>query len=412
MRVRASFERLRVRAEARLATAATLACLAVVASALLWPTGAWASPASSTGSRHTTVKLSVLGQVPVTNLSPDSVEEPSSVSPLVLLTTSGLVGIDLTTGKEVWDTPVPFPVGQKEATVAKGLVFTWPTHASTSPLEALNLTTGKEVWTRPDFVTPNTSPGVVLAGRTLVTISSRGLEGLEDGNGTPRWTVGEIHGEAPGFPIATDGKRVIVTTQQLSTGAAGTDWALAAVDPAMHRATWHTTSESGDAAALAVGNQVVAVVTQGFGANGQELPDKLYVFDAQNGRRLWSLGLPGDWNFTDPPLVEGGNVIVSTEQGLTPHSGINAVTAYRLHSGRIAWRTSLQSATYVTGEGSTVFVELPSGSLVAVDAATGRKLGSVNLPFAAVGPLYAAGNRLAIVGLDDNLYGVSVDRHT
>jgi PQQ-like domain len=407
---RGAFERLQGHTATRLSMAAALVCMAVVASAPLWPTTASASPVSSTGSRRSAVKLSVLGEVAVANVSPDSVEEPSSVSPLVLLTSSGLVGIDLANGKEVWDTPVPFPVGQKEATVAGGLVFTWPTHASPSPLEALNLTTGKEVWTSPGFLTPEISPGVVATGRTLVTIGTRGVEGLDDANGKPRWTVGQIHGGAPGFPIAADGDRVIVTTQQLATGtASGTDWALAAVDPATHRATWHTASENGDAAALTVGNHVVAVVTQGFGANGQELPDKLYAFDAQSGRRLWSLGLPGDWNFTDPPLVEGGNVIVSTEAGLTPHSGINAVTAYRLQSGRIAWRMSLQSATYVAGEGSTVFLEQPSGSMIAADAATGQQLGSVNLPFGAVGPFYAAGNRLAIVGLDNDVYGVSVE---
>lgn len=354
------------------------------------------------------MKLSLLGQVPVGNVSPDSVGEPSNVSPLVLLTSNGVIGIDLATAKEVWDTPVAFPsAGQKQATVARGLVVTWPASTSTeSPLEALDLATGHVKWTKPNFAEPSSSPGVVAAGRTLVTLSGRGLEGLDEANGGRRWTVGTIHGQAPSFPIATDGSRVFVTT--LPSTATG--WGLAALDPATRQVAWQTTSHGGSAAALAVGSQVAAVVTQGVGANGQLLPNKLYVFDSGTGRKLWSLVLPGGWDFTDPPLIEGGNVIVSTESGLTPHSGLTAITAYRIHTGRVAWQARLQSASYVTGEGTTVFAELPNGTLVAADAATSRVLGIVDLPFAAVGPLYASGNRVAIVGFDSNVYVFRADR--
>jgi outer membrane protein assembly factor BamB len=391
--------------------AATVASLVTVLSGLIWPTTAWAGVASGRSARASTptVNLSLLGEVPVGNVSPDSVGEPSNVSPLVLLTSSGVIGIDLVSGKEVWDTPVPFPSGsQTQATVARGLVVTWPASTSAdSPLEAIDLATGQVMWTKPNFAEPSSSPGVVAARRTLVTLGSQGLVGLDEANGRRRWTVGAIHGQAPSFPIATDGARIFVTTLPRT----GTGWGLAALDPTTHRVAWQTTVPgSGSAAALAVGSQVAAVVTQGIGADGQPLANKLYLFDSGTGRRLWSLVLPGRWNLTDPPLLEGGNVIVSTESGPTPERGQNAITAYRLHGGRVAWRARLQSASYVTGEGTTVFAELPDDTLVAADAATSRVLGIVDLPFEAGGPIYASGNRVASVGFDGNVYVFDADR--
>lgn len=395
-----------------------LGVLAAVVSVLLWPTATWASGTSrsSQGSVPQAVRLSSVGQVPVAGVSPDEVWEASSVSPLVLLSSRGLVGIDLATGKQAWATRVPFPAGgEKDAVVTGGQVFTWPAVTSTAgPLEALNAATGAVEWTKPGFMVPRGSQGAVTVGRMLVTIASQPrsvglgrLEGLDKATGTRRWTLDQIHGQAPDFPITSDGARVFDATRS----PAGTGWRLASLNPATGRVGWQTATYRGSAEALTAGGGTVAVVTGGLSATAQLLANQLYVFDARSGRKLWSTTLPGSWDFTAPPRIEGGNVIVETEQGLTPRSGITAISAYRLRTGRDNWGVPLESASYVTGAGSLLFAELnDSGTLVAADAASGNKLGSATLPFAAAGPIYASGNRLAIVGFDQNVYVFSVER--
>jgi PQQ-like domain len=325
-------------------------------------------------------------QIPVPGLSPDPVLGEPGGSLMVVPTDTGVAEVNLLTQKVVWTTQLPgfASGGEKVVTVAGGLVLTAPPPISTATttLEALDPTTGQTRWSLPGFLPPEGPPNAVAIDNTVATVGIEGIEGLDPSTGDVRWSSeSNDPTQAPDFPIATDGRRLFVGTL---TGSS-----VAAYDAGHQQRLWHSRNHGGMLAALAVGDHVVVAVVD---APKPSAPSTVYAYDTATGRQLWSARLPAPWDFVNQPAVVGNTVIVTANGGTT-----GWILAYKLASGRVAWKTR-GFATVAVAPGR-VYASTTTG-LIVYGSATGKVLSKTSEPFDASGPLYVVGDRLAVIGND------------
>lgn len=325
------------------------------------------------------------GQIPVSGLSPDPVLGEPGGTLMVVPTDTGVAEVDLLTQKVVWTTSLPGfgSGGEKVVTVAGGLVLTAPPPISTpaSTLVALDPTTGLTTWSLTGFLPPEGPPDAVAINNVLVTLDTQGIEGLDPSTGQVHWTVDSTDPiQAPDFPIATDGRRLFVGTLRGSS--------MAAYDAGRRQRLWDTPNHGGMVAALAVGSHVVVAVVD---ATKSSAPSTVYAYDTATGRQLWSARLPAPWDFVNQPAVVGNTVIVTANGGPS-----DWILAYKLASGRVAWKAHDGDATVAVAPGR-VYASTTTG-LIVYGSATGKVISKTREPLSASGPLRVVGNRLAVIG--------------
>jgi outer membrane protein assembly factor BamB len=161
------------------------------------------------------------------------------------------------------------------------------------------------------------------------------------------------------YPVVVDG-RVFVATSTPG-GAYGADlWALDASDGAV---LWGPIAVGGTyylEGLAADGTNVYTVSFNGF----------MEAIDQATGAQVWSALLPGQWSFTSPPTVHGGEVYVG---GAGSGGTLYAVNAA---SGNVDWTASVMNGDHsspaVTDDG--VYVSYACEVSYKFDPATGANL--------------------------------------
>jgi outer membrane protein assembly factor BamB len=253
-------------------------------------------------------------------------------------------------------------------------------------LYALDGATGAVAWSAPGGAYPTVANGAiyVLVGQTL--------DCLDAGTGTLRW---QRQAEA-GYLTITDDTVYVEHATVTSTGAATSSslTAFNSSDGAM-RWTFARTHEG-------FGHPVVGAGVVYFVATSQP-PNppsgQLYALKATDGSQLWSANAPAIANgfeLAGGVLYAGGST--------------TGISAYRASDGAPLWKNADPLLSRFTPAGNAVYVNAFHGTVVALDATTGKQLwaatvggpGYAPIAIVANGVLYAVAGRGsgALVAID------------
>ncbi|MFA5901221.1 MAG: PQQ-binding-like beta-propeller repeat protein [Hyphomicrobium sp.] len=125
---------------------------------------------------------------------------------------------------------------------------------------------------------------------------------------------------------------------------------------------------------------------------------RMIATQAESGERLWSINLPG----TQTPWVAGGSVFVADTQG--------QLVALSRQDGKTQWTVKLPGNGAWAGPtlaGGTLWLTSSAGSLVGVEATTGRVVGQKELGGAFyIAPIVAQG-RMYVINDDAKLMAIN-----
>jgi outer membrane protein assembly factor BamB len=259
---------------------------------------------------------------------------------------------------------------------------------------ALDAATGQERWRAP---LGGGATGAAVVGTTVLT-GGDALVARDTATGDERWRLG------PAMAVTAP---VACGELAYAGGARG----VFAIEVATGAERWRFLTGTAMGAPAASGDAVA--VRSGDGV--------LYVLDAATGRERWSVGTGGG----PLPVLAGGAVVVGAERGaLGGRHG--TLTVFDLGAGGERWRVELSAG--VTGAptpsgplatpalaGETVYLAAGSGgpvdgsgSLVALDAATGAVRWRHVLPHVLVSPPVVANGVAYVSSADPYLGGVLV----
>jgi outer membrane protein assembly factor BamB len=124
---------------------------------------------------------------------------------------------------------------------------------------------------------------------------------------------------------------------------------------------------------------------------------RMVATQAETGERLWSLNVPG----MQPPWVAGDSVFVVDTSG--------QLMAISRHDGKIQWTAKLPETAWSgpTLAGNTLWLASAKGTLIGVDAATGRTISKKNIgtpvyiaPVVAQGRMYVLTDSAKLIALN------------
>jgi outer membrane protein assembly factor BamB len=227
------------------------------------------------------------------------------------------------------------------------------------------------------------------------------LTALDTATGAPIWSH---RFEAPltGTPLVAGDRVIVVATNGLA----------AALDVATGRIDWTVTGLP--AAALVMGGPRPAI-----SGNTVLLPfpsGELQAVERAGARRLWTTHVAGTRlarayssipGISADPMVAGGRVYAGNATG--------RFSAFELATGRVAWSAPDGAMDAAWMAGGSIFLISDANTLVRLDARSGDRIWSVELPnytrdresrraevFAHYGPLLAGG-RLLVVSNDGQM---------
>ncbi|WP_110686881.1 PQQ-binding-like beta-propeller repeat protein [Salinicola aestuarinus] len=257
-----------------------------------------------------------------------------------------------------------------------------------SGLLAVDLETGKPVWhyrgTGESMLTP-----VLHAGEVFAAGGDRALHvlSLEDGRQTGLIKLGAYVGLSS--PTLDDEGRLFIG------GAA--PYRLFCVDPMTRSVVWM--AEFGEVVAgldsvpPAIEGDLVLTTAVVTASRPRRFSHRLFAVDAQSGERRWSADLgenrSRDASVLGTPTVAEGCVVVVGATGDTLH-------AFDLRSGETRWQLGcgpILGAPVI--EGDSVYVTLVAGELLGADLATGEAHFRASLgeaPRASAGPVRLGGH--------------------
>jgi len=297
-----------------------------------------------------------------------------------VLTASNVSRLELawtyTTGGPVWSSPA----------VAGGVVYVG---SNDGKLYALRLSDGAVLWTAPLGGRP--SAPAVVGGVVYLADDDARAYAFDAKTGKRLWRV-QLFGGQGGFPAAPTvaGGLVYVMTSESLTALAARSGATRWQEPI---------TCFGCPVAFANGLVYAAASVP----RDNPGPARLYALGARTGRARWTTtlrGFPGS-----SPAVADGAIYAGVFVGTPSHVRPWAIAAFRATTGKRLWRTGIGRSRYLTFASPAVAagrVVFPStaGSLVALDARTGRADWSVPLEITDSAPAIA--NGVVYVGSSDD----------
>lgn len=292
--------------------------------------------------------------------------------------------------------------------VAGGRVFTMDTEAR---VRAFDAATGKSIWTVKAMPKGEDDPviggGVAFSGgRVFVTAGFNEVLALNPADGAELWRV-KVDGTVRSAPSAMPDRVYVVTVDNQTITLDAADgkklWT--------HQGLTETTGLLGAASPAANRSTVLPAYSSG----------EIYALQAETGAVLWSdtiapIARGGMGNaFSDIrglPVIDQGVVVAISYAG--------RMAAIDERTGERRWETNIGGSQTPVFAGNRVFVITSNAQIVSVDAGTGAKLWSTQLPqyedpkdlegtIVWYGPILAGGRLLAF---SSNGLGRDIDPKT
>ena len=223
-------------------------------------------------------------------------------------TGTGLVGLDVLTGDEVWSKDVAAqPLGQGETVTV--VADTEPVDGQPSGIRGLDRATGAEVWSSDIWFGDSSGTGVARGPAAvwddkIAVPTSDTLTAVDMATGATLWTAPQTD-----HPEAVDG--VVVG----STPASGPTRSIRALDAANGDVLWEAPGQSSYGDLLAVGDGIVAV------SDGSEI----VAYELRTGAERWRRAAEGP---AQPQLIAGTTLISLWEATLSAISTSDGSTLW------------------------------------------------------------------------------------
>jgi len=295
---------------------------------------------------------------------------------------TSLVGFDPASGAQLWTrSRAQGPLVPPAVDPASGphglVVYVEGNGATTSGLVGIDLSTRKQLWRVP-LGDASISAPAIEGGLAFVGARDRFVYAIDVSAGALRWKV-RSEGVVDSAPAA-DGARVYVVSESSSLvrsrvyaldGATGhIDW------------TYSPTSHALDDSSVTVADGRVYV---GLGDT------TVRTLDAASGRLVWSAPVRGDFSPSSSPAVSGGSLYLQDREGGVYR--LERATGRLVWDFQFA---SIADSGAPMVVGGNVFVGLEDGTVAALSTASGHVLWRTQLRFGAIGPLAPAGGLLLV----------------
>ncbi|MFC8082603.1 serine/threonine-protein kinase [Streptomyces sp. NPDC057340] len=381
----------------RSALVAGALCLAVVGGVVAVQAFGGAEPAGTPAAQSAPGGFGAWEAVPAANDA--GMPQCSYAARRLLCARPGMVfAVDPADGSTLWRHPVTEAVRNEPPVVSGGLVQ--PEVGLLGPLEALDPATGEPEWQQdmPAY------DGLRTVGDMLLLTRSDGMvTGVDSASGRTTWTR-RIPGQAVPYFTSFAGERR-PTAYATSLSADGQRTRVTAVDPASGDVRWDA-ELAGTLTPVGAADGSVFLVAEG--RTYSDVKAVVRYTPATGATRRVTLPIPVE-QASASAGVRGDTVYLMGAGG--------SLVAVDMAAGKQAWRleTGVSRGSAPVSDGRHVYVTVPDGRLLGVDARKGKLLGqtrprlgadSDKVPASLPAPLVAGGHVYAGAP-DGTVFGVS-----